>query len=221
MKKKNLLITISVLIVLLISFTIVYTCFIKRANEPSSGNNGSKGSAVNHLTYNHSSNYVYTGFADIPAGYTAEDAISDGCFVIKSPGTSSAHILSDGSDTKVTGAEHWQTFLDKASADKNAFLRVAHFIGSDYCAFTDLYYTDGLYYLYEMDEYGIHKTGPCKYLRKLEGKDGIPPKDCYHYVLTDSLLLTFEEVRHAMYTSDLRTVTKIPYEWLGFTVYLD
>ena len=72
-----------------------------------------------------------------------------------------------------------------------------------------------------MDEYGIHKTGPCKYLRKLEGTDGIPPKDCYHYVLTDSLILTFEDVRHAMFASDLRTITKIPYKWLGFTVYLD
>lgn len=220
MKKKNLLIILSVLIILLISFSIVYVCLIKESDNPT-GTDGSKMNIANHLKYNHSSNYVYTGFADIPEGYSAEDAISDGCFVIESPGTSSSHILNDNSDPKVSGAEHWEHFLDNSFADKNAFLRVAHFIGSEYCAFTDLYYADGLYYLYNMDEYGIHKTGPCKYLRKLEGKDGIPPKDCYHYVLTDSLILTFEDVRHAMYTSVLNTITKIPYKQLGFTVYLD
>ena len=220
MKKKKLYITISALIALLILSVLVYVCFIKESDKES-GSDDLNVTKVNHLKYNHDSNYVYTGFADITEGYTAEDAISDGCFVIESSGASSAHILSDSSDPKVTGTEHWERFLDNSSADKNAFLRVAHFIGSDYCAFTDLYYADGLYYLYEMDEYGIHKTGPNKYLRRLEGTDGIPPKDCYHYVLTDSLQLTFEEVRHAMYASDLRTITKIPYKWLGFTVYLD
>lgn len=220
MKKKNFLITLSVLIILLISFTIVYVCLIKESDKPAD-TGGSKVITVNHRTYDHSSNYVYTGFADIPEGYSAEDAINDGCFVIESPGTSSSHILYDNSEPKVSGTEHWQQFLDNSSADKNTFLRVAHFIGSDYCSFKDLYYSDGLYYLYAMDEYGIHKTGPYKYLRKLEGTDGIPPKDCYHYVLTDSLKLTFEDVRHAMYSSDLSTVTKIPYTWLGFTVYLD
>lgn len=220
MKKKNLLITLSVIIILLILFTIVYVCFIKEPDNPA-GTDSSKVNTVNHLKYNHSSNYVYTGFADIPEGYSAEDAINDGCFVIEAPETSSSHILSDKSDPKVSGAEHWQRFLDNSSADKNTFLRVAHFIGSDYCAFKDLYYADGLYYLYMMDEYGIHQTGPYKYLRKLEGTDGIPPKNCYYYVITDSLKLTFMDVRHAMYASDLRTVTKIPYTWLGFTVYLD
>ena len=80
MKKKNLLITLSVLIVLLISFTIVYVCFIKESDNPT-GTDSSKVNAINHLKYNHSSNYVYTGFADIPDGYSAEDAINDGCFV--------------------------------------------------------------------------------------------------------------------------------------------
>ncbi len=219
MNKKSFLITTAVLISLLITIIIVYICITRKSDNPADADNINE-TNVNHLTYNHASNYVYFGFADIPEEYSAEDAINDGCFVIESPDTSASQILSD-SEPKVAGTEHWEQFLTNASADISAFLRVAHFIGTEYCAFTDLYYADGLYYMYQMDEYGIHKTGPCKYLRKLEGTDGIPPKDCYYYVITDSLKLTFRDVRHAMYASDLRTVTKIPYKWLGFTVYLD
>ena len=72
MKKKNLLITLSVLLILLISFTIVYVCLIKESDNPA-GTDNSKVNAINHLKYNHSSNYVYTGFADIPEGYSAEE----------------------------------------------------------------------------------------------------------------------------------------------------
>lgn len=206
MKKKLLAI-----IILCILIAAVFIC-LKPAN-PTTPPSDTQNSDVNHLEYNHSSDYVYSGFSDIADNYTVNDAIADKCFVIETSNIS-------GSSSKVTGAEYWQEFLDKSSKNENVFLRVVHFIGSDYVAFSDLYYSDGNYYFYEKNEFGIHKTGPNKYLRKLEGTDGIPPKASCYYVLTDSLKLTFGDVRHSHYSSNLDTVTKIPYKWLLFTVYL-
>lgn len=206
MKKKILTI-----IILCIIIAAVFIC-LKLLNchaLPSDTQN----SDVNHLEYNHSSDHVYSGFSDIADNYTVNDAIADKCFVIETANFSDA-------SSNVTGTEYWQEFLDKSSKNENVFLRIVHFIGSDYVAFSDLYYSDGNYYFYEKNESGILKTGPYKYLRRLDGTDGNPQKNLCYYVLTDSLELTFEDVRHSIYSSNLDAVTKIPHKLLLFTVYL-
>lgn len=153
-------------------------------------------------------NDVYSGFSDVPVIYSAEDAIKDGCFVIE-----------DG--VLVGGRDKWERFLSDAESGKDSFLRAVHFIeGEPY--FTDLYYTDSVYQTFEKNhERGITAGKKFNLLRRLNGKAGIPAKDAYFYVLTDSEELTYHDVSYALYASNFELVTDIPYEWLGFTVYLD
>lgn len=155
----------------------------------------------------------YSGFSNIPEYYTPQTAEKDGCFVIVS-GTENS------SKTEVFGKNQWQAFFDSSNNGSDSFLRVAHFIGNE-GYYTDLYYQKNKYYQYKKDEYGIRQTGPYNYLRVLAGKDGIPQKESKFYVLTDSLELTYEDVAHSMYSSNIESITKIPFIWLGFTVYLN
>jgi hypothetical protein len=85
--------------------------------------------------------------------------------------------------------------------------------------YVDLFYYDGYYYYFDC-EYTDLSARPYLYLRALTGQDGQPLKDATLYVLTDSLELTFKDVTRSFYSCDLRTVTTIPFVWLGFTTYL-
>ena len=49
---------------------------------------------------------------------------------------------------------------------------------------------------------------------------GNPKRENDFYVLTDSLELTYRDVEWSFLSSNLDTVTKIPFRWLGFTVYM-
>lgn len=166
---------------------------------------------IKEPTYNTS--MEYSGFSNIPDNYTPKKAKEDGCFVIESE---------DESDTKskVHGKNQWQSFFKNSNKGEDSFLRVAHFIG-DEGYYTDLFYCENKYYQYTKDEYGIRLKGPYKYLRALAGEDGMPRKQVTLYVLTDSMELTCDDVLRSFYSSNLETITKIPFVWLGFTTYLE
>ena len=156
---------------------------------------------------------VYSGFSDIPEDYTVEDAAADGLMVIDSS-------LDTDRESLAAGYEHWEDFQAAVAKGENAFLRVAHFVdGVGY--YHDLYFRDGKYTMFESSpEYGITQKGPFQYLRKLEyeGDRENLQGSCY-YVLTDSMELTYHDVEWSFLSSNLTTVTDIPFEWLGFLVY--
>ncbi len=162
----------------------------------------------------------YTGFSDIPDGYTADDALADGCLLIDTT-TKPNQYGADVTDTRRTGGyEHWQSFLKKTENGEDAFLRIAHFLnGEGY--YHDLYYTDGKYILFDLNEYGVSGWGPFRYLRCLTGTEGPRGVETRYYVLTDSLELTHNDVRWKYLSSALTTVTDIPFRWLTFMVYFD
>ena len=163
----------------------------------------------------------YIGFEGIPATYTAKNAIEDGCLVIdivREPNQYGALITKS---YEVTGRELWDTFLSQTEKGKAAHLRVASFLdGVGY--YHDLYYRDGGYKMFTLSEYGVSGGKEFKYLRKLVGLAGpvSDKKESTYYVLTDSLKLTHDDVYWFYLSSNLETVTKIPFVWLSFTVYL-
>ena len=164
----------------------------------------------------------YLGFSDIPDGYTAADAIADGCLVIDTTNKLNQYMATVTDTQETAGYEHWAAFTDTASRGEDAFIRVAHFIdGVGY--YSDLYYLDGKYTIFDLNEYGVSEGESFKYLRRLDGMAG-PPNDrkeaCF-YVLTDSLELTYDDVSWSHLASDLSTVTDIPYVWLGFMIYFE
>lgn len=164
-------------------------------------------------------NGFYIGFFDIEKDSDVDKAKENGCYVIN-----------DGE--LYGGKDAWEAFCRKAEAGEDAFLRIAHLIvegnlgtgtedttGTMY--YSDLYFYDGKYYFFDYNGADdIRKSGPFTYLRELTGMFGNPLKEHSMFVLTDSLELTYEEVQHSFYSSNLETVTKIPFTWLGFTVYL-
>ena len=166
---------------------------------------------------------VYSGFSDIPENYTVEAAIDDGCLVVET--------LDDGTNAngielyktgRTEGYEHWVSFLEKSQSGKDAFLRVAHFIcGTGY--YYDLYYTDGKYTIFELNEYGISDGESYSLLRRLEGTSGTVSyqRDAHLYVLTDSTELTYKDVTWSFLSSSISTVTDIPFEWLMFMNYFN
>lgn len=164
----------------------------------------------------------YTGFSNIPSTYTAADAIDDGCLLIHTVQGTNEYGATITKERETAGYENWQSFLAKAESGEDAFLRVAHFIdGVGY--YRDLYYCNGRYTIFDCNEFGISKGETYRYLRRLDGYAGpasAPKQDCF-YVLTDSKELTYQDVSWSFLSSDLSTVTTIPFEWLTFMVYFE
>ena len=173
-----------------------------------------------HADITYDKNGVYTGFSDIPEDYDAERATRDGCLVVNILREPNVHGVLVSKETESFGYEKWEEFLSAAENDEDAFLRVAQFIdGTGY--YHDLYYCNGTYTIFDLNEYGISDGETFRYLRRLEGTTGpiSDPKDDYLYVLTDSKRLTYHDVMWSYLSSDSRTVTTIPFEWLGFMGY--
>lgn len=171
----------------------------------------SKEEQIKEPTYN--TNMEYSGFSDIPDNYTPEEAKKDNCFVIVSDDEGNTEL-------DVYGESQWHSFYESSNKGEDVFLRVAHFIDNE-GYYTDLYYSEDKYYYYTKDEFGIRLQGPFNYLRALFGMDGIPKKEVTLYVLTDSTDLTYNDVTWSFLSSNLESITKIPFVWLGFTTYLD
>lgn len=150
---------------------------------------------------------AYTGFADIPSDLTADGAVKQGWYVIEE-------------GALLSGTEAWQEFLATSEDGKDAFLRVAHFIGEEFF-YTDLYHIDGMYYFCLNNNGDITPLGKYTYLRALTDLWGNPKKEHTLYVLTDSLELTHHDVTWSWLSSSIYNVTDIPFYWLGFTTYLN
>ena len=173
-----------------------------------------------HADITYDKNGVYAGFSDIPEDYDAKKATRDGCLVVDILREPNVHGVLVSKETETFGYERWEEFLTAAEKDEDAFLRVAQFIdGTGY--YHDLYYCDGTYTIFDLNEHGISDGETFRYLRRLEGTTGpiSDPKDDYLYVLTDSKRLTHHDVMWSYLSSDSRTVTKIPFVWLGFMGY--
>lgn len=172
------------------------------------------------ITYGEDGSYL--GFSDIPSDYTAASAAADGCLVIDTVQGKNEYGATITEKRETDGYENWKKFIKRTESGKDAFLRVAHFIdGIGY--YHDLYYCDGKYTIFENNEYGISEGETFKYLRRLVGLAGPasdPKEDCF-YVLTDSMELTYRDVSWSFLSSDHTTVTKIPFEWLGFMIYFE
>ncbi len=162
----------------------------------------------------------YTGFSDIPEDYTAADAIADGCLVIDSTTKENEHGVTVTNDVKTSGYDHWTNFVTAADNGTDSFLRAVHFLdGVGY--YYDLYYRDGKYTLYKMDEYGVSPAISFQYLRHLTGKLSGTAREGSVYVLTDSLELTYRDVHWKYLSSNSEAVTTIPFYWLTFMLYFD
>ena len=166
---------------------------------------------------------VYSGFSNIPDNYSVDDAINDGCLVIET--------LDDGTNVhgvclrktgRTAGYEYWLAFLEKSQNGEDAFLRVAHFIcGVGY--YHDLYYSDGKYTLFDLNEYGVSDGVSYSLLRRLDGMAGPAndQKEDRFYVLTDDTTVTYSDITRRMFSSTYDPDEVIPYEWLGFMIYFD
>lgn len=178
---------------------------------------GEQEASVKIPTYDEKGNY--TGFADIAEDGDPEKALARGCYVVDR--------------SKLLGGEEaWKEFVAKAENGENAFLRVTAKIYSDEVVmdgvstegtmfYDDLYYYEGKYYFFTYNGADdIRTRGPFTYLRELTGVSGNPAKERNMYVLTDSLELTYHDVEWSFLSSNLDSVTKIPFEWLGFTIYM-
>lgn len=142
----------------------------------------------------------YTGFINIPTDYTIEDAQKDGYFVRQ------------GLDV-VANSDVWDNYIEAASRGNNTSIRIVGFfeenINEPY--FVDIFFNDGYYYLFDNTAESQEKE-PFLYLLELEGKAGIPEKDCGAVILTNDNTLTFDDVMTSMLSSDLETIQSIsPY----------
>ena len=181
------------------------------------GKAGQNEKQVKIPTYDEKGNY--TGFSDIAEDSTTDKALARGCYVV------------DGGKL-YGGKEAWENFVAAAEAGENAYLRVATLIypdeidmnstgGEPTMYYDDLYYYEGKYYYFcynGADD--IRADGPYIYLRELTGVSGNPAKERTMYVLTDSLELTYDDVEWRFLSSNLDTITKTRFRWLGFTIYM-
>jgi hypothetical protein len=154
----------------------------------------------------------YIGFENLPEYLKAEDAQKEGCYVIVSS--------SDGGGELYGGKEAWTRFLEDSRAGKDAFLRIVQFL-DEKAYVSDLLYLDDAYYFYDQESDDLRRH-PYQYLRVLTGTAGMPEREITWYVLTDSMELTFKEAYRRFISSSMSEIEAIPpFEWLGFTFYLE
>ncbi len=175
------------------------------------------------VNISYGSDGVYSGFSDIPENYSVDDAIDDGCLVIETldDGTN-IHGVSMSKTGRTEGYEYWVSFVERSQRGEDAFLRVAHFIrGTGY--YHDLYYSDGKYTIFDLNEYGISDGESYSLLRRLDGIAGAGEnrREAHFYVLTDSTEVTYNDITHQMFSSTFVPNEIVTYEWLGFMIYFE
>jgi hypothetical protein len=147
------------------------------------------------FSFDKSGNYI--GFSDLPLNYTIEKAKGDGYFVMQN-----SEIIANKNE--------WDNFLKVSSRKENTSIRIVKFYsknsGSPY--FSDLFYNDGYYYLFDSSAES-QKEQPYSYLLTLKGRFGNPAKESSAIVLTNDSTLTFDEVMKAMLSSNTDYVKSI------------
>lgn len=150
-------------------------------------------------------NENYIGFINAPIKYTVEDAEKDGCFVKQG-----IEIIANN--------DVWDNFIETTSQGKNIGIRIVGFYEDDSNSpyFTDLFFNDGYYYLFDSSSENQEKQ-PFLYLLILGGKFGIPLKDHGVVVLTNDNTLTFDIIMKSMLSSSLDFIQSIsPYKLIMF-----
>ena len=147
----------------------------------------------------------YTGFINLPANYTIEDAEKDECFV-----TQDLDVMANN--------DVWDNFIKTASRGNNASIRTVRFYTEDSKGpyFIDLFFNEGYYYLFDSSSENQEKQ-PFLHLLTLEGKFGMPLRDSGVVILTDDKTLTFDGVMKSMLSSDFDYTQSVsPYKLVMF-----
>lgn len=137
------------------------------------------------LTFDSAGNY--TGFSDLPPGYTAEQAKEDGCYVKVESET-------------VSGQEKWDAFVAQSGRGKDTSIRIVSLYKNSICYY-DLFHADGYYRVFNSQSSDL-QDHPFLYLRKLEGRLPNAAKDGSVTILTDDQSLTYEDVMWTFLSSD-------------------
>jgi len=126
----------------------------------------------------------YTGFAAIPADYTASQAVKDGCYVSRNL-------------NEVGGGGAWSAFIAKAKAGGDCSIRIMS-IYDDGTYYEDLFYVNGRYSLFDSSAEDLTAHISYKYLLDLRGRMPNASADSRYVVLTDDGALTFDDVWKSM-----------------------
>ena len=145
-------------------------------------------------------NGSYTGFANLPANYTKEQAVKDGCYVVFD-------------SNKVAGAQGWADFQAQVNGGHEASLRLVRFSGTD-VYYIDLFYDGASYHAFDSTSPDLLDR-KFSYCMDLTGKMYGTDHAGHLVVLTNDKNLTFKKYLHAITSSDTATIQSIvPYVWL-------
>lgn len=133
----------------------------------------------------------YTGFSKLPSNYTIKKAENDGYFVMQS-----LEIIAN--------IDEWDNFIETSEKGINTSIRMVKFYTEDANSpyFSDLFYEDGYYYLFDSSAKNQEKQ-PFSYLLILEGQFGNPLRNSRMVLLANDDSLTFDRVNHAMFSSNI------------------
>jgi len=143
-------------------------------------------------------NYIGFETLPIPADYTAEQAVKDGCYVTK-------NLVEAG------GSEAWESFIRNSKDGKASFVRIMS-IFDEGTYYEDLFYADGYYRIFDSSAADLtdHKY---KYILDLRGRMSNAERDSRFVVLTDDNTLTFDDVMLSMISSSTVVIDSIsPYK---------
>lgn len=144
----------------------------------------------------------YTGFDSISPDMSAEE-MGEAGYVVRS-----------GLDF-VSNEDVWTRFVEASGKGEDASVRIAT-LADDGPYYTDLFYQDGWYYLFDSTAETNAKE-PLRYLLTLRGKFGNPERDTAAVVLTDDEELTLDGVLGAMLSSSMDYIRSIsPYRLVMF-----
>ncbi len=142
----------------------------------------------------------YTGFSKLPAYRNAKKAVADGCYV------------KDGVEFK--GTKYWNEFLHASMSGENAKLRMVILSENKSNASIDLFYQDGLYYVFKSDTDNLTANG-YHHLLILEDSKIVNHKIMYTVILSDDDIFTFTDIMKNL-TSSKRVVMDEPYKIVYF-----
>jgi len=151
---------------------------------------------IQKFSFDKNGNYV--GFSDLPLKYTIENAKADGCFV-----TQNSEVI--------VNQDVWNNFIEASLRKENANIRMVQFYteNKESPFFTDLFYNDGYYYLFDSSAVNLKKE-PFLYLLTLECKIKNPFKNTSVIVLTNDSTLTYEKVEMRLISSYTDYMKSVP-----------
>ncbi len=161
----------------------------------------------------------YSGFGNIPDGYSINQAIDDGCLVVVTvtDGTNTDRITVRNEITE--DYEYWQNFLEKSQRGDDAFLRTIHSVLGNIHIY-DLYYCDGKYTIFELNYGEVSEGRSFSLLRRLDGMKG--DGNDHIYVLTDDTELTYDEVKLKYHvSSSIYAYSQSDFYWMIFLTHFE